>query len=124
MIAVLAAIAVPLVFSLSAAAVVLYESEHPCSNPSCHNGAWWRVFVVVRASGGERPMVLARLATPFRVCGRCFADLDPQTAIPERALRKEVSRATLKAHGEVPDWKRTRLDREHVLAAWLRRGGR
>jgi hypothetical protein len=118
------AVFVPLLIALISIAVVLYADRHPCSHAGCDGAAWWRVFVIVRASGGERPRVLVRLATPFRVCGACFADLDPQTALPDKSLRRQVARTAEKMHGEAPDWRRTRLDREHVLAAWLRRGGR
>jgi len=101
-----------------------YAQKHRCSYSGCTNAAWWRLSVVVRASGGERPKMLARLATPFRVCGSCFRDLDPAGALPDRDLRRQVAYTTLKVHGEKPDWSRTVLDREHVLAAWLRRGGK
>lgn len=123
MIAVILAALVPFLIALLVIAIVLYADAHPCSRADCGAGAWWRVFVVVRASGGERPRVLARLATPYRVCGACFADLDPKTALPEKALRRAVAHTTQKMHGEAPDWSRTQVDREHVLAAWLRRLG-
>lgn len=121
---VFACIALSVLIVVALALAMDYETHHPCSHAGCSGGAWWRVFVIVRASGGERPKVLARLATPFRVCGACYADLDPQTALPEKALRRAVGHSTQKIHGEAPDWNRTQVDREHVLAAWLRRGGK
>lgn len=103
--------------------IVRYSREHPCGNPGCSGTAWWRVFLILRAEKGERVDMLARMPTPYRVCGACYRDLDPATAYPSRTWRRRVAKALLLKHGGRVDWNRTKLEREHVLAAWLRRRG-
>lgn len=92
----------------------------PCSNPECRGRSWWRVFLILRDEDGRD---LARMPTPFRVCGACFRDLDPTTATPDRPIRRSIAKALQERHGRRPAWNRTALDREHVFAAWLRRIG-
>lgn len=92
-----------------------------CSAPGCTRRAWWRVFVVVRGDTGTIPDPLVRLPTPARVCSRCRPALlkgDPRPAKPDR---KAIAAGLARQHGERPNWDRTQIDFEHVVAARLRR---
>lgn len=109
------------VFAILWALLRRWQKRHPCCNPGCSGSAWWRVFLILRAEKGEGVDMLARMPTPYRVCGGCFQALDPVTAFPDRALRRKVTKALLLKTGKRVDWIRTQTDREHVATAWLRR---
>lgn len=101
-----------------------YRRLHPCSNPGCASTAWWRVFFVLHDATGK---MLARMPSPFRLCSACYRDLDPKTvkAAVERPTRRKIAKAFLHKYHHRIDWDRTKVDREHVFAAWARRlGGR
>jgi hypothetical protein len=121
MIALIVCCCVAVVAAIAMHARRTYAREHRCSNSECGRGGWYRVFAIVRGSSGPRELM--RLATPYRVCRACGRDLDPATLEIEPSVRRALSRGLEKKWGERPDWGRTQVELEHVVAAYLRRIG-
>jgi hypothetical protein len=92
----------------------------PCSAPGCTSRAWWRVYLVIRGDDGAIPDPLVRLPTPTRVCGRCRPALAKGDPRPSKLDRQAIARGLARVQRERPNWDRTQIDFEHVVAAHLR----